>query len=920
MLDHDGDGRDELVLWTHDAPLRTFRADLTFAPLAALDLGAARSVDVPAPVEPGEPLLLASYLGETPQTGELRLLRVAADGATQILAAWTDSHAFHPRTVDLDRDGRPELYVGTEAYARRLWRLDRGADGTWSRRSAHPPTEATASDITDLIAPDLDADGRPELVATVGPWRAYDVRVFRPKPDGALDQIARRAFGSLRHAVALRAPEGDLIAFCKSSDQIAPGRFPADKPLGEPDGLYVLALRDDALEIVGHVSLRADQRVRRLLPADLDGDGRDELLVDLADRGTTLLCPRRGAPLRPYQLAGLRPVVAHDFDRDGRAELLARPLDRERALLLLGAGEQELPPLVDSKGGPRPIPAAIEDPAIAEAWTRAERMVSIGARRRSAAELSAIARLSGQVAPDMFLRAGELYAELDELDLAADHFAAAADRPDLAEQALAGAALARRRGGDFAAAAALTRQRLALADPSSRPELASQLAALEVAAAPRPALALTFERPLDPRWRISGPLAFERVLSRQTLSLWSDGAPLAELPLLWDGGPLSLELDIELERVEWGTMIAVQLLRPDGQPWISAAIRGRGISEQPSTELSVFEGTRTNYPSVTAQGRRAKLRFSIYPGLDALIRDIEPAPHLVRPLLDPPPPPGPIRLRVTSELVERGFIGHVELSSIRLRGLSLAEVPELPPADPALLLAEGDPLAALTALGTLAPDDARRHWRLEALLRLGRLDEAAAEIRALAAPESSPGPVHAALRQRLRRGDEAVWLAARAALGPRFIDLVLAPGEDPKKHTGDPARLLVALEPSDPHLSPSDPLAAQRQIQADHLRATALLRAGRPAAARAALDAAYARLDVAPPDDKTRERLLRDQVAATAATRDLEGTLLWIRRALAHTPTPYLALERMRSDPALTELVDAGTWTALAAELRALRK
>jgi hypothetical protein len=98
-------------------------------------------------------------------------------------------------TVDFDGDGRRELYIGTEAYARKFWRIERGRTGVVA-------AERARADGRGGLGPggrgggDFEGDGRPELVVAAGPWRAYDVRVYKPTAPGSSTRWRGGAFGS----------------------------------------------------------------------------------------------------------------------------------------------------------------------------------------------------------------------------------------------------------------------------------------------------------------------------------------------------------------------------------------------------------------------------------------------------------------------------------------------------------------------------------------------------------------------------------------------------------------------------------------------------------------------------------------------------------------------------------------------------
>ena len=930
--DLDGDGQPELVTASPAGEVRVLRGDPTLTPWTTLALDPLVQAVIPLPAAAGAGLLIADHRIEAPQRlsgldvgagGEVRLQQITG-GTTTTLLAWPDSTEYDAVAADLAGDGRTEVYVGTGAYQRRLWRLDRGADGGWSRSPAYPPIDTLRSDINALAAGDLDGDGRPELIAAVGPWHAYDLRVLRAGEDGALTPVARRSFGNIAAVAVVRGAGGAELVLLKTDAYARPGRFPADQPLGAPAGLYFAALRDRTIVVEGFVPRPSDVPRQPLLVGDLDGDQRDEVVMTEPGGALALLRRPPGAAPRRLIVGGLEPLAMLDVDADGRAELLAARTDEPGQVVLLGAGDEALAPAAREASAARPAPAAVEDPVIAGAWARGEQLVAIGLLRRPADELAAIARLARQAASSLLLRSGELYALAGDDVRAAEQFVAAAADPGLAAEALAGAADCRRRLGEFAAAAALTRRWFAAAvDPAERAAAARSLAALERAAAPRPEHELVFTRPFDPAWRVRDPLALRRDPERRALSLWSSPAgTAAELPLVWDGGPAAIEVELEVDRVEWGVGLTIGIAGDgaDGA-WLGARLGGRGSFLQPRLELEPFADRQVDRAwTPVGQASRVRVRVEVYPGLDAAIvthqLDGEAPRRAVRAVRTPTA--GAVRLQLGSTLIHPGLVGHVWIHRIRLVGLTPTRGE--PDADPAARrLADHDLPGTLAALPAAPAGSQAQLWRAEALAGLGDITAAAAELRAFSAanPEED-APVYQALHHRLRRGDDRLALAARDGLGERYVDVLvrLLAGDDPR-----PVDLAIALAggvdlPAAPR---ADLVGRTRQVDALYVRGRALAGVGRFSEATAAYAAGLALLTdgVVPSEaaDDRRALLHEALLDLSAETGDAAAAERWIAALLASSEFPRdVQIESLQAQPDLARLIRPEVWAALAAD------
>ncbi|MCA9693336.1 MAG: hypothetical protein KC636_27320, partial [Myxococcales bacterium] len=354
LTDLDGEGADELLLSTLTGQKIVARApELTARRVAS----PSRKQILAVPPAPGEPARFIDNvhtdMGE--RDGTVALARLSGDGLVDELR-WREHPALSLLARDLDRDGERELYVGTGPYSRRLLRLDRAVDGRWRMSSPAPALDRRGSDVRALAAGDLDDDGREELVVGLGPWTAYEVSVLRHDPArGQLVPVARRKLGNIQNvAIVRRGPGPPEIAAYKSDDYPNVSVFPVERPYGEPAGVYLFRLFDDALEQTLFIPDRAspdpdwERLARHFVVGDLDGDGRDELIAHwlLEDRTgreifnqTAIYTTTADGSVHTLKLAYARPVGAVDLDGDGDDELVVMLQNPgEDRLWVLGAG------------------------------------------------------------------------------------------------------------------------------------------------------------------------------------------------------------------------------------------------------------------------------------------------------------------------------------------------------------------------------------------------------------------------------------------------------------------------------------------------------------------------------------------------------------------------------------------------------
>ncbi|MCE7972837.1 MAG: hypothetical protein DYG92_00720 [Leptolyngbya sp. PLA1] len=249
----------------------------------------------------------------------------------------------------IDADGVPEIAVGTSRGESRLLVLrgDTGAEA-WSYEAAKGRFDASCR-LTDV-----DADGRPELIAplsSAGQVLAFDAasgqRLWRAAAPAGETIEGAPWVGTLEgrtHVVAattagrvlvLDATDGKIVYDLKvATGPILSGPIVADvSGTGILDVTVVISGEAPAVRCVDS----RDGRERWSFPlsaratrgpalADLDADGAPDLAIATTDGVVTALNARSGLPLwqRTVGEAGpVSPTVVADLDADGRPEVIA---------------------------------------------------------------------------------------------------------------------------------------------------------------------------------------------------------------------------------------------------------------------------------------------------------------------------------------------------------------------------------------------------------------------------------------------------------------------------------------------------------------------------------------------------------------------------------------------------------------------
>ena len=586
-LDLDGDGRGELLaqLSRPAHPVLLGAGDASLPRLQQLELpGGPADHIFGLPAAPGQPQL---FIGQRRDQLTLYQLTSAADRTrADPVHQWREPRLLRTDASavgDLDGDGQPEVLVGYHGRPNRLLALQRADNGTWRTFAPHPPTDEAHSSIVHLAIEDLDGDGRDELVVLASEWWAYDVRILGADSAGIepLTLRARRKLGSLTGFSLVPMPSlGEVwIAVGVQHSYRSRRVFPAEALGGEPVGIYLLAYRGGALEVVHHLPQtgRGD-KVFRIASGDIDGDGRTDLAVDVGrDAGTLLYLQTAAGDFTRLFLGGLWVWTALQLDDDPADELVVSPARDARpgsaTLAVLGAGTDALPTPDETRVAPGVAPTDI-DPAIARVWQRAEDLAAIGLAVRAADALERVVTVAdASAARASLIRASELQESAGAWLRAAQLAEQAAMRTELtgAQANASRAALERavalyERVYRFADALRLARQLLAHPGlpAAERASASTRVDRLRALARPVSPLTFTFDDGLQAPWRIEHPLGLRSgadALSVDALTV--PGHPvLARLPVIWDGGVLSLEVELDLVSAQWGSGLYIGLAAP----------------------------------------------------------------------------------------------------------------------------------------------------------------------------------------------------------------------------------------------------------------------------------------------------------------------------------------------------------------------
>ena len=844
---------------------------------------------------------------------------------------WRHDHPYnHAIRLDLPGDPGPALLVSRFA-PHRGFRLLRGLGGPAPREQvAHGATERTESDLVAALVADLDGDGRDELFAAIGPWHEFSLRVFRAGEGGTLELLERRRIGRVGALAVLRRGGERLLAAFKDDSCPDPDTFPDPPHTGAPAGVHLFRWTGASLAQAGFVALPltpSEQIGGSAFPADLDGDGVEELVFSHSGAPHFTGLVRQVAPdgLAVQRIAGMRALAAAQLDDDPAHELFVQ-LDPHEDLWLLGVGDAS-PPTLDPP--PEPVhqpPSELTDPLLRERWSRASRLVSLGLRSGAAAILEETGNfaLDPRAGVQLLDYAAELHTEGGDLAAALALDARIADDPEFGARALARSAAALLQRGRFeeAHAAARALQLHPARAPAQADTAASLLAELGPLVDPTRRIDLRFDEPLAPSWRIHRPGTLRRDASTGALHLLAaagDGL-LAELPIVYEGGPLALEAELDISQLEWGVCLRLDLLDEHGANWLGNAYCGLGgggrvlrAARSDASGTAWHEFPLRVVPSALSPDRVAlHVTYRDTQRTAEITVESNGHPERVRFTDLPLARPGIYRLALSATLIDTlPTLVAGALHRVSIRGAQLAPHASDPRDRSVRLLVEGEPAAALQAVDVDAAPDAD----LIRLLASDELGDIRGIARALAelGPHSDEPARRAALARILRTRPVAT-AALQADLGPALLPLltdvwlVMRPHRkdaELRRHALVQLRFLDLLPPG----TPAERAAARALLA---IRGDLHRRQGDPARARHDLEAAAALPPGDDPEDRELCRQLHLQLVDLLVSDDPHAALAHAAAALQLDETPELTREHLLDRPAVAALAASDPpWRAL---------
>ncbi|MCB9570396.1 MAG: hypothetical protein H6710_24820, partial [Myxococcales bacterium] len=563
----------------------------------------------------------------------------------------------------------------------------------------------------------------------------------------------------------------------------------------------------------------------------------------------------------------------------------------------------------------RPPPLLPSD--LDEPWRRADRLAAFGVPGIAADALLDIARLVQETDTRAAIeaRASELYARAGELRPAIATLEGASRTASYGDALRRRAALYRARLGDLREAASAWLRAgggaMTAGADGVEPFHPSELAAVADDAR---RTTITFDGPLDPAWELAGAGILRRDPLTRRLEIDARDAPKAwaSLPVEWDGGPIVISVDIEVERMGFNSQLAVGLRQGDGRwPLFGrlATIGGAEIYNRVDFCESQSIASERDVPLSRPRRLRMTLAYSPIGGrqgcffaderaMSERLRDIKELPS------------GPLYLDIGALANAHGqmTILGAAISQIELVGLRVGA----PAADPGgasvgrRLLADGAPERAIEVLRDLdEPSATDIAFLARALAERQRFDAAIAALAPLAELD-----------------DEALFEGVAAlvstplgpllqpVLGDRYAALTLVANYIAIiQHPHEPTtrELLLNGLPRLGQMASDHPEFLWIELIALQRRAELLDELGEP---RRALDD-LGRLRALTEGRELSDQLRLSLVSAAVVEAEIrvglgevDAARAAVSEALARTPTPEVTLSRIAERPALLPFLE----------------
>jgi hypothetical protein len=543
----------------------------------------------------------------------------------------------------------------------------------------------------------------------------------------------------------------------------------------------LLSLQDGELEVEQRIPLwsGAGWYYHRMTTADLDGDGRLELVLGMT-HGFGIVAEDGAGNWERFFLQGPQVLGVYDLDGDGDDELVVRlknpdlltrfglaTTEEDDDVWILGLGDDRLPSWQEQRR-PAAVPVPdTGDASVEEAWARSEVVGALGLLGEAAGQLERLTAITPHAPTQLALhtRAAKLWADggfPQEAGQALVRAARLSDDPlPLLERARRHLHAAVDIAGELEVIATMG------AHDAVTEELRASLEAREAQLRPlqQPQVTLAFDDALSPSWVVLAPGLVSRIPGQGLRVQPALDGELASVPLRRSSGPLRVDLDISVPRGEWGSQLEL-VLQPAGE---------RDANREPLLQVRVDGSDQRNavmvrgprWYSMPATRRehgeaawRGSLTFSYLPevhrvALEVAGNGIEVERYWSNVAAEHAPPSGDVDLVLRTRRPQ-GLGGTYVIERISLSGPGV-ETRVTGTEDAGRALADGKPAAALERA------DGVTRWL--ALSDLGRADEGLDLLRAAVADEASQGRLIGLLRAR----PQQVAPALSAVMGPRWL-------------------------------------------------------------------------------------------------------------------------------------------------------